>query len=170
MLDRSPKQPTMQTNLGFWTSWGSTNRWMASRKIERHKATKKTPLTSAPRVSARCHCIGKDQCQTGLRAGHPGTLWTTYAICVHLRVCFAISHLDGPETDAKRQDIIELGYGSDGRLKRDHADPTRVIPYERNQRRGQGSGRRNLISKHCQRLGTMAGGVRYGFEADNTHL
>jgi len=57
MLEASPKQPTIRTSLGCETSCGSTNRWMASRKIERQSATRKTPFIRAPRVSARCHWI-----------------------------------------------------------------------------------------------------------------
>jgi len=54
-LERRPKQPTIKTKRGFDTSCGSTNRCIASRNIDRQSATKKTPLTKAPSVSARCH-------------------------------------------------------------------------------------------------------------------
>lgn len=55
MFDRRPQEPTIRMIMGCETSCGSTNRWIASRKMERHSATRKTPLIRAPRVSARCH-------------------------------------------------------------------------------------------------------------------
>ena len=54
-FDASPQQPTISTSLGFETVCGSTKRWMASRKMDTQSATRKTPFTSAPKVSARCH-------------------------------------------------------------------------------------------------------------------
>lgn len=56
MLDANPRQPTIITSFGFETTWGSTKRWMASRKIDIQSATRNTPFTRAPSVSARCHC------------------------------------------------------------------------------------------------------------------
>ena len=54
-LEESPQQQTTRIRIGLETSWGSANRCIASRKIDMQRATRKTPLISAPRVSARCH-------------------------------------------------------------------------------------------------------------------
>jgi hypothetical protein len=54
MLDASPAHPTPKTSWGDLISVGSTKRWMASRKMDKHKARRKTPLTNAPNTSARC--------------------------------------------------------------------------------------------------------------------
>lgn len=101
MLERRPQEPTTRMTWGCETSWGSTKRWMASRKMDRHSATRKTPLISAPRVSARCHCLlsgyGRTQ-PTG--DAHP--------ICVCLGIGLLAGHLDCPQSDEKRYDIIQL--------------------------------------------------------------
>lgn len=55
MLLANPKDPTMTTNLGFEISLTLKNLSMASMKIEKHRASKKTPLTSAPSTSDLCH-------------------------------------------------------------------------------------------------------------------
>ena len=55
ILDKRPQHPTTRTSFGFETVCGSTSLCIASRKIDRHRATRKTPLTRAPSVSARCH-------------------------------------------------------------------------------------------------------------------
>lgn len=54
-LEASPQHPTTRIRIGLETSWGSANRCIASRKIDMQRATRKTPLISAPSVSARCH-------------------------------------------------------------------------------------------------------------------
>jgi hypothetical protein len=73
MLDARPNDPTMTTSFGFEisTSGGKLvlsfehirghipavlkKRSIASKKIEKHNASKKTPLIKAARISARCH-------------------------------------------------------------------------------------------------------------------
>jgi hypothetical protein len=71
MLEARPKLPTMTTSFGLPTSvdehhlpytrgkGGSApvalkKRSMASMKIEKQRASRKTPLTRAPSTSARC--------------------------------------------------------------------------------------------------------------------
>jgi hypothetical protein len=53
MLETKPQQPTMRTSRGFETTWTSTKRWIASRKMDMHSATSKMPLNNAPRVCAQ---------------------------------------------------------------------------------------------------------------------
>ena len=55
MLLSKPNVPTMTMTLGLLISGGEMNRPKASSAIETHRATRKTPLMSAPRISARCH-------------------------------------------------------------------------------------------------------------------
>lgn len=75
MFDARPREPTMTTSAGFETSvlfYSSEaevgnkdegvhepgvlkNRPIASMKMEKHRASKKTPLMRAARISARCH-------------------------------------------------------------------------------------------------------------------
>lgn len=72
MLEAKPKDPTTTTNFAFEISAGNRRqlsvrllkagevpdvlkkRSIASRKIEKHKARRKTPLIKAARISARC--------------------------------------------------------------------------------------------------------------------
>ena len=55
MLLNNPRLPTMTMILGFEISGGEMTRPSASRAIDIQRATRKTPLMSAPRISARCH-------------------------------------------------------------------------------------------------------------------
>lgn len=93
MLEARPKQPTIRTSLGLPTSWGSTKRWMASRKMERHRATRKTPLISAPRVSARWNYARVSACW-------PRGEDCSYAIGEEARVVLCISSPHSPQADA----------------------------------------------------------------------
>ena len=45
----------MCKNFGLYTPVGLTNRSIVSIKTEKQSAQRKTPLTSAARISARCH-------------------------------------------------------------------------------------------------------------------
>lgn len=54
ILDRRPRDPTTTTSFGDCTSGEPNMRCMASRKMEKHSASRKTPLMSAPRISALC--------------------------------------------------------------------------------------------------------------------
>ena len=55
MLLRRPRDPTITITFGFEISGGEMNRPKASSAMETQRATRKTPLISAPRISARCH-------------------------------------------------------------------------------------------------------------------
>jgi hypothetical protein len=74
---------------------------MASRKMERHSATRKTPLIRAPRVSARCHYSRLDK-------SLDGSYEATYSVCVRLRVGLLTSDLDCPQSYEERDDIVQL--------------------------------------------------------------
>jgi len=51
-FDINPATPTTKTSFGFPISCGSKNLWIASIKIDTHKAIKKIALTRAPKISA----------------------------------------------------------------------------------------------------------------------
>lgn len=55
MLLSRPRQPTVTITFGFEISGGAIILPKASRAIDMQSATRKTPLISAPRISARCH-------------------------------------------------------------------------------------------------------------------
>jgi hypothetical protein len=55
MLERRPSEPTTTTRRGFDISGAAKNRCIASMKMEKHRARRKTPLIKAARISARCH-------------------------------------------------------------------------------------------------------------------
>ena len=55
MLINKPPPPTPRISSGFFRCSGSTIRFIASMKIEKHNATRKTAFTSAPRTSALTH-------------------------------------------------------------------------------------------------------------------
>lgn len=55
MLLARPSDPTMTTSFGLLISLTLKNLSMASMKIEKQRASKKTPFTSAPRTSDLCH-------------------------------------------------------------------------------------------------------------------
>ena len=55
MLLNKPRLPTITIILGLEISGGAITRPKASRAIDIQSATRKTPLISAPRISARCH-------------------------------------------------------------------------------------------------------------------
>lgn len=52
-LMNNPAPPTIRIRSGFSNDSGSTKRFNASTKIEKHKATRKTAFTKAPKTSAR---------------------------------------------------------------------------------------------------------------------
>lgn len=54
MLLNRPALPTATINFGVVISGGETIRPIASSAMVMHSATRKTPLISAPRISARC--------------------------------------------------------------------------------------------------------------------
>lgn len=51
----NPALPVINTNTGRVTGCGEANLSIESIKIVKHKASKNTPLISAPRISALCH-------------------------------------------------------------------------------------------------------------------
>jgi hypothetical protein len=55
MLTNKPIIPTISTLKGSFNSLGSSKCSIDSRKMEKHKANKKTPFTKAPKTSARTH-------------------------------------------------------------------------------------------------------------------
>ena len=55
ILLNNPRLPTMTMILGFEISGGAMTRPSASRAMDMQRATRKTPLMRAPRISARCH-------------------------------------------------------------------------------------------------------------------
>jgi hypothetical protein len=55
MLLNRPRLPTMTMIFGLEISGGEITRPSASRAIDMQRATRNTPLISAPRISARCH-------------------------------------------------------------------------------------------------------------------
>lgn len=55
MLLRRPSDPTMVMISGLLISGGEMNRPKASRAIDTQRARRKTPLISAPKISALCH-------------------------------------------------------------------------------------------------------------------
>lgn len=55
MLLNKPRLPTMTMILGLEISGGEMTRPRASSAIDMQRATRNTPLMSAPRISARCH-------------------------------------------------------------------------------------------------------------------
>jgi hypothetical protein len=54
MLDARPSEPTITTSLGFDIFGVLKKRSIASMKMEKQRARRKTPLMSAARISARC--------------------------------------------------------------------------------------------------------------------
>ena len=100
MLDRRPQEPTIRMMTGCETSCGSTNRWIASRKMERHSATRKTPLIRAPRVSARCHY----SLSATLHHVHPNSILTPYVYVFELVLWLATLTAHNPT----RRDITSF--------------------------------------------------------------
>lgn len=150
-LEARPMQPTIRMILGWVTSCGSTKRWMASRKIETQRATRKTPFTRAPSVSARCHCSSTSAvlCYVmGLKMEDA----TTYTVCIHLRVRLLVGYLDGPQANTEREDIIQLQSGISIIILA-HTDRSRDLPCGMNPPQERESGQHILESRvsRCER-------------------